>query len=82
MTVPNTMIGALVEAIFNTLARETDEPEDGMIVIANLVAFMYIKCGDGSSTLEDILAKLCERVVNVVAANEARQAKPTGDTIQ
>jgi hypothetical protein len=81
MTINAPKISALVSAIFATLATETDEPEDGMVVLANLIAFMYIQCNDGSTPLASILAKLSARVTEVVTANEAAN-KPTGDTLQ
>jgi hypothetical protein len=81
MTINAPKVSALVSAIFSTLANETDEPEDGMVVIANLIAFMYVSCNDGSTPLTSILTKLSARVTEVVTANEEAN-KPTGDTLQ
>ena len=81
MSIDSLKVSALVSAIFSTLATETDEPEDGMVVIANLIAFVYIQCNDGSTSLASILAKLSSRVTEVVTANSTA-TKPTGDTLQ
>lgn len=85
MTMTGQQITPLIETIHMFLRSHTDCPDDGMVVLANLIAFIYKRY----STLEDgtvvpldtALEQLRAKVTEIVALNTTGTL-PAPETLQ
>ena len=56
------------------LKEDTDEPEQAMAILANLIAYMFVTYGDGTVQIEDLMEGMTEQVTVSVRKNLGKAA--------